>query len=484
MLLVLTGRAVIEPGKTQQHFVKKIFFLIFLLTPLVILAQKDQRIKDSLALFGPTPIGTPDGDPVTQTIGKDGGKLVSPDKKVELIIPPGALLTETEIRIQPSTNFATGGVGKAYSFEPHGIQFKVPVQLVFNYTNKDMNGDSPQLMALSTQTEKGNWLRLGNIKLDTVSKTITGTTRHFSLYAMSWGIVFKPRSTKVKVNKQVEIELYVAPVSEDTDMSELVHAVAGVFDYQFQNPRNWSVNGVPNGDSKVGTIIKSPIREVTSAIYKAPAIVPDNNPVDIQVEIVGVEIFDQYTTITKSCNILVFDDLYEVNLIATMKGGSKKAWGGKKTYSDEGSFIVSLDTKTPTIKDIKNNLEVMTDNCEKVILNRGKNTGIIHITGVQRITVTPSESPAGWERLVEIAFIMRPVEFTMVQYSCPPPPGYIPGNAVGNTVGPMALLQSIPALPIYIKFIAKEGEQVIEERGKPGDEIYYKIWVRQVKEDE
>jgi hypothetical protein len=464
--------------------VKSILFTFFLLIPLMTPAQKDQRVKDSLALFGPTPIGTPDGELTIKKIGRDGGKLVSSDKKLELIIPAGALLSETEINIQPSTNFATAGVGKAYSLEPHGIQFEEPVQLVFHYTDKEMNGDSPQLMAISTQSEKGNWLRLKNIKLDTLNKTIIGSTRHFSFYAMTWKIVFRPRSTKVKVNKQVEIELYVAPVSEETDISEQADATAGVFDYQYQNPRNWSVNSVPNGDENVGTIIKSPIREVTSAIYKAPDKIPDQNPVAIQVEIVGVEILNWFETITKKCEVLVFDDLYEVNMIATMKGGDKRSWGGKKTYSDEGSFIVSLDTKTPTIKDIKNNLEVMTDNCKKIILNKGTNTGMIHITGVQRITVSPSESPAGWERLVEIAFVMRPVELTKVQYSCPPPPGYIPGNATGNTVGPMALLQSVPAMPVYIKFIAKEGEQVIEERGKPGDELYYKIWVRQVKQDE
>ena len=63
---------------------------------------------------------------------------------------------------------------------------------------------------------------------------------------------------------------------------------------------------------------------------------------------------------------LLYDDAYEVKMIVTMKGGDEKAWGGEIPYYDEGSFVVSLDTKTPTIRDIRNNLETMTDNCKKI----------------------------------------------------------------------------------------------------------------------
>lgn len=462
---------------------KKIIVFSFLLISLFTHGQDDQRKKDSMALFAPTAKGKPDGEPVSRMMSKDGGSLISPDKKVELIIPPGALSSETMISIQPSVNLATAGVGKAYSFEPSGIQFQQPVQMIFHYTDKDMDGDSPQLMAISMQDEKGSWYRLRNIKLDTLAKTITGTTRHFSLYAMSWGIVLNPRLTRIKVSRQVEVELYVAPASEYADEADRFHAVAAVFDYQYQNPRNWSVNSVPDGDAAVGKIIKSSVREVTSVIYKAPEKIPDVNPVQIVVEIKGVEIFDRFVTVTKKCTILVYDDLYEVNMIATMKAGDKSSWGGKKTYYDEGSFMVSLDTKTPTILDIKNKLEILTDNCKKTILNPGTNTGMIHITGVKGIKVTPAESPGGWERVVEIAFIMRKAEFSMVKYDCPPPPGYIHGNASGTNIPGLGLLQSIPAQPVFIKFMAKEGEQIIYQQGKEGGELFVKFTVKQIKED-
>jgi hypothetical protein len=84
-----------------------------------------------------TGFGTPDGTLVSKQIGPAGGKIVSDDGRIELIFPPGAVTESTSISIQPTTNPAPNGAGKAYQFEPSGIQFKKPVQIIFHYSDDE-----------------------------------------------------------------------------------------------------------------------------------------------------------------------------------------------------------------------------------------------------------------------------------------------------------------------------------------------------------
>ena len=39
-----------------------------------------------------------------------------------------------------------------------------------------------------------------------------------------------------------------------------------------------------------------------------------------------------------------------------------------------------------------------------------------------------------------------------------------------------------PAIPSYLRFAAKDGEQVLMEKGEIGSDIYYKIWVTKLNE--
>ena len=134
---------------------KKVIVFSLLFISLITYAQDNERMKDSIALFGPTEIGKPDGTPVSQKIGKEGETIISSDYKITLIIPRGALIAETLISIQPTGNFAKESMGKAYQLEPSGIQFQIPLRLIFHYTDKEMDGQSPQAMGIASQNEKG-----------------------------------------------------------------------------------------------------------------------------------------------------------------------------------------------------------------------------------------------------------------------------------------------------------------------------------------
>src|SRR4249919_643884 len=70
-----------------------------------------------------TQVGIPIGDPITATIGPSGGTLVSDDGVTELIIPAGALASNTPISIQTVTNEVPGAIGFSYHLMPDGTKF-------------------------------------------------------------------------------------------------------------------------------------------------------------------------------------------------------------------------------------------------------------------------------------------------------------------------------------------------------------------------
>jgi hypothetical protein len=454
----------------------------YCLLPTLAHAQDGRNIKDSF-LYKPTAIGEPNGEKNIAAIDKEGGRVISADKKIELVFPEGALAAKTTISIQPITNTSIDGVGKGYQLEPSGTQFQKPVQLIFHYTDKDMEDGSPQLMSIAMQNEKGVWYGLGMVKLDTVSKTITGNIKHFSSWALSWGISLRPEKTRVRVSKTVDIKAIPRPVF-DKDRSQRLEVYQGIFGANHDNPIGWYANLVLNGDPDNGSFPGSdsyPFMTWT-VTYKAPAKVPSKNPVEIMMAIVGVDLGlgGEKMTLFKRCYIEVYDNEYEVKMESVIKSGGKGVWGGIRTDIDKGSFIVSLDKKEPAVIKIINNLEVMTDDCKNILLNPTTCTGLLHVAGTKGIKVTPANPPGQPYPIVEIWFVPFRMEFSKVSYNCPPPQGYTQGNATGTTSAMPALGY---AFPQYLKFIARDGEQIIIESPKDSEEGYLKVWVRKLNDD-
>src|SRR5438045_2117146 len=116
---------------------KKIFTSALLFLSLYLPAQNDSSSIHIIEPSDSTAIASPEGKLVSKVIGTAGGRIVSDDGRVELIFPANALTANTSISIQPTTNPAPNGSGKAYSFEPSGIQFKKPVQIIFHYTDEE-----------------------------------------------------------------------------------------------------------------------------------------------------------------------------------------------------------------------------------------------------------------------------------------------------------------------------------------------------------
>ena len=116
---------------------KKTWLLAFLFYTITGAAQKDSSVIKYFKPHDATGIGTPVGKVVNKEISPEGGKLVSDDGRVELIFPAGALQETKTISIQPVTNLFDSAAGNAYQFEPSGLQFKKPVQVIFQYSDEE-----------------------------------------------------------------------------------------------------------------------------------------------------------------------------------------------------------------------------------------------------------------------------------------------------------------------------------------------------------
>jgi hypothetical protein len=430
-----------------------------------------------MELFAPTPAGKLEGEQSSKEIGIEGGELSSADNAIRLVIPPGAVSKNTLISLQPATNLSQDGVGKSFHLEPSGIKFNVPVKLVLHYDPKALNGNPAQFLAIVFQDEKGSWFSIGKFEVDTIARTVTGNIKHFSDWALCWSFHLRPDKSRVKVSKTVFINTYPTPCSPDSYSDELRHdAVLGIFGEHLDNPRHWTVNSVPGGDANNGIVDESAIFFENGVEYKAPAVVPEKNPVEIKLVIEGVEILGKMVTFSQTCKIKVYDNYYEVKMLTTMKGGGKNAWGGHMTYRDEGSFLISVD-QDPELLDIDNRPEQLNyETCTITVLNPATRTGMINVTGIKSWKITPANPPLIPYPMLEIAFVPNWAEYTRFKYNCAPPPGII--DYANGVMTPFPLMNKTPCMPMFIKFKLNDEEQVLQKFGNPGDEIYLRLTVK------
>ena len=458
---------------------KKITPFLFLFLSVTAFAQ-NEATEDTAAKPAISAIGTPDGEKSEMKIGKEGGSLISSDGKVTLIIPPGAVSKKTNFSIQPITNLMPNGNGAAYRLEPSDIQFQNPIQLIFNYDNEVAKDSMQLLMGMAMQNDKGQWCSLKKFTLDTVAKTLSGNINHFSDWSKFDAIKINPNEKRLKVKYTLQLTisgLAPSPVQgNDDELSPLI-----------RTPKKavWRVNNFIKGNQTVGTLTYGEASYVESSnLYTAPATVPNQNPVAVSVKLEGLTIkFNgiNFNNLRLVSNILIYDNAYEVKMISSIDGTAGSELG-KVTYKDTGSFVVSVKGKdTKIIEKVNKNTTDKLDyegKCEIKQLKPG--SGNIHIIGAKSIRVIPPTIPDGnpW---IEIEFIHAPSIFPLLQFRCPPigkGEWTTNTNAMGN-----AMMVMMPAFPQRIKFEAKEGMQMIEQIGGPGQEIFYQVLVKKLKDE-
>ncbi len=214
----------------------------------------------------PTAVGTPVGSPSTATIDASGGTVMSPDGRLELIIPAGALSTSTAISIQPVTNETPLGAGLGFELLPHGQTFSTPVTVRFHYDSTDLLGTDPAAIEVATQKDDKIWYRLTSKTHDPAAKTVSITTSHFSPYNMYHSLRLIPYFEEIAVKKTALVAV-VFVVEGEADATG--YPLSPYVIYSVPAQVSWSVNGTPMGSPQNGTLTQTP--GVSSATYTAPA---------------------------------------------------------------------------------------------------------------------------------------------------------------------------------------------------------------------
>jgi RHS repeat-associated protein len=148
------------------------------------------RSGDAVDL-GPIVLAT--ADPKTTTIGANGGTATDSQSRVSVVIPAGALSSNTAVRVTafetrdevsyplPDSTATTYG----FSLEPDGLQFAQPVTVkLANWRNLPTNMDIP---VGAFDAANARWTHVGQAKWN--GQTFDFQTTHFSVYDANWGVL-------------------------------------------------------------------------------------------------------------------------------------------------------------------------------------------------------------------------------------------------------------------------------------------------------
>jgi hypothetical protein len=224
------------------------------------------------------PVGTALGPIETYDIGPRGGSIASADGKIDIMIPEGALTSSAAFGIQMIASTVPNGVGGAYRFTPHAVEFNKPVTITFTYNEDSVSFEEG--MGVAFQGEDGVWYWPGTLKHDRDANKLTVETMHFSDWSLFESIKILPAYVSLAPNGEVVLQAYgtFPEEVEDDLLTPLVPpdpvplAEPAPLDTKYID--EWSVQGE-------GTLVSTG----NSATYKAPSTVPDINPVRVHLKL-------------------------------------------------------------------------------------------------------------------------------------------------------------------------------------------------------
>ena len=364
----------------------------------------DTNGAKTIAVIDSTEIGKPDGPSVSKLISTRGGSIISDDGGVQLIFPSGALLKETLITIQPTTNNAQSGKGKAYWFEPSGIQFAEPVTIVFKYSEEDAKEIHPEFMSFATQNKNGKWTRLEFDDVDSANRTLTGTISHFSGAARVDDIILHPIKSLLRARETTTLAIFDRSKPDN-------HGFFQVMKYPGSYSTEYYVNGQLNGDEANGKI-QSDLTP-SMAYYTAPSTLPLPNPVFITVavnkEVKRKNKKSKMVNGFASCRITIYD-VYKVKVFCYFSGRvglNAKLADSALFYAAVVPFSVALEKVT---------------NFEPKLLENGKMPGIreehdpVGTQGAIHLTDKPQTAKVSREHPYRIDLIFQGVRVLHMKF--------------------------------------------------------------------
>ena len=113
-------------------------------------------------------------------VGAEGGSVETSDKKVNLVIPTGALATE--LTITPLTSLSDPDVvpGTAYDFGPDGTEFFEPVTLTLSYDPSVLAADKDEVLMQIVKLHDDGTVELSESQVDKTNQTLAAEIKSFS----------------------------------------------------------------------------------------------------------------------------------------------------------------------------------------------------------------------------------------------------------------------------------------------------------------
>jgi hypothetical protein len=247
--------------------------------------KKEDTSPENVTLLV-TPVANTTGPVIQQMIGPGGGTITSADGRVSLTFPAGALETNQTISIQPIENkLPSGASNSAYRFLPHGLQFKVPVQLTFQYNEQEIANSAPEFLSLATQQD-GKWkIPPGSVTVNKTAKTVTARLQHFSDYAwfescfIQVGDKIDQGEYSIDPGSKVKIAVVIGVNGNSNEL--IVPLVIPA-----SNVLSWKINGEAVASNQYGTLANIDPPNQAIKEFQAPVnVVSNGSLVAISVEI-------------------------------------------------------------------------------------------------------------------------------------------------------------------------------------------------------
>ncbi|MBS1752316.1 MAG: hypothetical protein JST63_20635 [Bacteroidetes bacterium] len=220
----------------MNYFKEKInmsMLVAFLLPALIVSCNKEKyQGDDSQLVITPLerPKGISTGMAVTKVIGASGGTLQSADGSMHIVVPAGALNTNTTITIEPITNTNIAGIGNAFRLTPHGKIFSKPVTITWSWAPHTDSVGLLQTLGLAYQMDGGIWRFTGADSFDANNKTVSFNTSHFSDWSLMNRISLSPYKADIEAGaKQTINALIFTEVGWDNLLVPLVNDPDGPY---------------------------------------------------------------------------------------------------------------------------------------------------------------------------------------------------------------------------------------------------------------
>lgn len=284
--------------------------------------------------------GTPVGNPITKTIGPEGGVISTPKGNISVTIPPAAIQQAMQFSIQAvRSTLPQSGDTITYKLTPENVSFAKPVTIKFNYTSKQVEGSSPELLNVAYQDSAGHWFGKVATELDSVRRTLTVTTKHFS----TWGTyrVFELRCTETNISEGEKTNFYINAVNYENEMPEpggdpndVLAPVTKPKEYGIKkNVSGWKVHGL--GTLKVD-------EQKIGALYTAPASIKKNSTATAEVTLSNLFQKKDPTRPGRSGKMIILCPVNLINSKFDFYVDGKKVQLSDVSISSNGNNIVIL----------------------------------------------------------------------------------------------------------------------------------------------